>query len=135
MLAQIAHLAQTYYYTDSSATSSDTSPVLIIIALAAAAFMFATMWRVFTKANKPGWAAIVPIYSIIVLLEIVNRPLWWTILFFVPFVGIIMSIVVYYDLALAFGKNGGYAALLILLPIIGFPMLAWGDARYAKPRR
>ena len=64
MLAQIAHLAQTYYYTDSSATSSDTSPVLIIIALAAAAFMFAAMWRVFTKANRPGWAAIIPIYNI-----------------------------------------------------------------------
>jgi hypothetical protein len=32
------------------------------------------MWGVFAKAGKPGWAAIVPIYNIIVLLEITEKP-------------------------------------------------------------
>ena len=34
------------------------------------------LWIIFTKAGKPGWAAIIPFYNIIVLLEIVGRPLW-----------------------------------------------------------
>ena len=41
-----------------------------------------SMWKIFTKAGKPGWAAIIPIYNIIVLLEIVGKPVWWIILIF-----------------------------------------------------
>lgn len=33
-------------------------------------------WKVYEKAGKPGWAAIVPIYNTIVLLEIVGKPIW-----------------------------------------------------------
>jgi hypothetical protein len=55
----------------------------IIVMLLIAAFMIAAMWKVFTKAGKPGWAAIVPIYNIIVLLGIAGKPTWWIILFFI----------------------------------------------------
>ena len=40
-------------------------------------FYIYCMWRIFTKAGKPGWAAIIPIYNILVELEIVGRPWWW----------------------------------------------------------
>lgn len=56
----------------------------MIIYLAIIVLMIASMWKVFTKAGKPGWAAIVPIYNIIVLLQIVGRPTWWIILFLIP---------------------------------------------------
>ena len=49
---------------------------IILIYLAIVLLMIASMWKVFTKAGKPGWAAIVPIYNTIVLLEIVGKPIW-----------------------------------------------------------
>ncbi|MCL4816967.1 MAG: hypothetical protein KJZ56_10035 [Flavobacteriales bacterium] len=95
--------------------------------------MIASMWKVFTKAGKPGWAAIVPIYNIIVLLQIVGRPTWWIILFLIPIVSLIIMIMVMIDVAKSFGKGGGFAAGLILLGIIFWPILAFGDAQYVGP--
>ncbi len=52
-----------------------------IIYLAIIALMLAGMWKVFEKAGKPGWAAIIPIYNLIVLLDIVGKPIWWLVPF------------------------------------------------------
>jgi hypothetical protein len=100
----------------------------------------ASMWVLFRKAGKPGWAAIVPIYNLLVLLEIVGRPWWWIFLFllcFIPIVGILVSVVlaviIYGDLARSFGKGWGYAIGLLFLGIVFLPMLAFGDATYQGP--
>lgn len=98
---------------------------LIIIVL-----MIASMWKVYEKAGKPGWAAIVPIYNIIVLLEIVKKPTWWVLLFFIPLVNLVIAIIVYIELAKAFGKDTGFAIGLLLLGFIFFPILGFGDAKY-----
>ena len=90
----------------------------------------AGMWKIFTKAGKPGWAAIVPIYNIIVMLQIVGRPVWWLVLFIIPVINLIASILVLLDLASAFGKGGGYAIGMFFLPFIFIPMLGFGSARY-----
>ena len=87
-------------------------------------------WKVFTKAGKPGWAAIVPIYNIIVLLEIVGKPLWWIVLFIIPLVNIVAAILVNVALAEKFGKEIGFAVGLILLPIVFIPILGFGNATY-----
>lgn len=97
--------------------------------------MLVSMWKIFTKAGKPGWAAIIPIYNTIVLLQIVGRPIWWIILFLIPLVNLVIGWVVYYDLANAFGRSVGTFLLLILLPIIGFPLLGFGSAQYKAPVR
>jgi Ca2+-transporting ATPase len=46
--------------------------------------MIASMWKVFTKANQPGWAAIVPIYNMLVMLEVAKKPTWWIAMMFIP---------------------------------------------------
>lgn len=97
---------------------------------AAVVLIIAAMWRVFTKAKQPGWAAIVPIYNMYVTLKIIGRPWWWLLLMLIPFVNIIIGIVVAYELAKAFGKGVGFAILILILPFIGYPMLAWGSATY-----
>ena len=91
------------------------------------------MWKIFKKAGKPGWAAIVPIYNIIVLLEVVGRPLWWIILLIIPFVNIIVGIIVILDLAKSFGKTVGFAIGMFLLPFIFYPILGFGSATYMGP--
>ncbi len=103
-----------------------------LVTLALAIFMIASMWIIFKKAGKPGWAAIVPIYNNVVMLQIVNKPIWWIILYFIPFVNIVISIIVVYKLALAFGKGGGFALGLILLPFIFYPILAFGKSSYMQ---
>jgi hypothetical protein len=47
--------------------------------------------KIFAKANKPGWAAIIPIYNMIVLLEVVGRPFWWILLKLIPCVNIVIG--------------------------------------------
>ncbi|MEX2274949.1 MAG: DUF5684 domain-containing protein [Actinomycetota bacterium] len=67
------------------------------------------------------------------LLEIVGRPGWWLILYLIPIANIIVLIIITVDLAKSFGKGTGFAIGLILLPIIFYPVLAWGDATYRGP--
>lgn len=104
-----------------------------VIGVAFAVLMFVSLWKVFTKADQPGWASIVPFYNFYILLKIVGRPGWWLALMFVPLVNIGIYIVVMIDLAKSFGKGGGFAALLILLPFVGYLILSFGDARYVGP--
>lgn len=91
------------------------------------------MWRIYTKAGQPGWACIIPIYSFIVKLEIVGKPWWWLLLLFIPFVNIIIVIWVTNLLSKSFGKNEGFTIGLVFLPIIFYPILAFGKAAYIGP--
>jgi len=92
--------------------------------------MIAGMWKIFVKAGKPGWAAIVPIYNLVVLLEIVGKPIWWIILMIIPLVNLIVYIIVLIELAKRFGKGIGFALGLLFLPFIFFPVLGFGSAQY-----
>jgi len=103
---------------------------MLIFILVGALLMVASLWKIFTKAGQPGWAAIVPIYNMIVMLKVAGKPTWWVLLFFIPLVSLIMSILVTLALVGKFGKGAGYAVGIILLPIIFLPMLAFGDAKY-----
>jgi len=104
-----------------------------LIGLAVMVLVFVSLWKIFEKAGKPGWAGIVPIYNMIVLLEIVGRPLWWIVLLILPCVGIVVGILLCIDLAKSFGKSPAYGVGLALLGFVFFPMLAFGDARYVGP--
>jgi hypothetical protein len=107
--------------------------VVLLIALIVAAIEIASLWIVFTKAGEKGWKAIIPIWSNIVQMRIIGRPVWWVILLFIPFVNFIVLIIVYLDLAKAFGKGVGFGIGLVFLPFIFMPLLAFGDARYTGP--
>jgi len=93
-------------------------------------FYLATMWKIFEKAGKPGWAAIIPIYNAIVILQIAGKPWWWIFLYLIPLVNIVIAIMVIVAFARNFGKGGWFAAGLIFLGFIFYPVLAWGEAEY-----
>lgn len=88
----------------------------------------------FKKAGRPTWEAFVPLLNTYRLLEIVGRPGWWIIGFFVPVINIVLWIVVGLDLAQSFGKEMTYAIGIIILPIIFVPLLGYGDAQYLGPK-
>ncbi len=103
---------------------------LVILWLAVAVFMVIVGWKIFEKAGEPGWAAIVPIYNIVVMLRIAGKPEWWILLMLIPFVNIIIGIMVTLAVAERFGQSSGFAVGMIFLPIIFYPILAFGDAEY-----
>ena len=105
---------------------------VVVVMLAIVIFMIACMWKIYAKAGQPGWAAIVPIYNLVVLLQIVNKPVWWIILMLIPFVNFIILIIIYHRLSLSFGKGGGFTLGLILVGIIFFPILAFDSSVYKK---
>lgn len=104
-----------------------------IIYLALIVFMIVTMWKIFTKAGKPGWACLIPFYNIFVMIDIAGKPAWWFLMFFIPIANLIFAILILAGLAQHFGKGGGFVVGLIFLPIIFYPILAFGSATYQAP--
>ena len=105
----------------------------LIIMIAIAVVLIIAQWKIYEKAGKPGWAILIPIYNVIVLLEIVGKPIWWIFLFLIPFVNIIFGIWVTNLLSKSFGKDEAFTVGLILRGIIFYPILGFGDAKYVGP--
>ena len=102
----------------------------LLLYLGIVVLVIAGVWKVFTKAGQPGWAAIIPIYNIYILTKIAGKPGWWLLLFFIPVVNFVIAILVAIDVAKAFGKGTGFALGLVFLGIIFYPILGFGDAQY-----
>jgi hypothetical protein len=110
--------------------STQMKSVDIVVYVLIALLMVAATWKIFSKAKQPGWTAIIPVYSTVVLLRVVRRPWWWTIWYIIPVINVVVHYIVSRRLSRAFGKGGGYTFLLFWLPFIGFPMLGFGEAKY-----
>lgn len=146
-------LAQsTYTYTTTTVDEDAAGGILglavfggffMIIWLAVVAVMVVSQWKIFTKAGREGWISIIPFYNTWTLAEIVGKPGWWgllPLLMLVPIVNFIawipvmvVFVLIAIELAKAFGKDSTFAILLILLPIVGYPILGFGDAKYKAP--
>ena len=87
-------------------------------------------WKIYEKANQPGWACIVPVYSTLVLLRIVGKPWWWLLLLIIPYIGLIWHIWTVNLLSKKFGKDEGFTIGLIFLPFIFYPILGFGNSKY-----
>ena len=112
-----------------------TQTLYTIISFVVSIISIIAMWKIFSKAGQPGWAAIIPIYNIIVLLRICNRPWWWLILLIIPIVDIVIVIILCIDLAKAFGHGIGFGLGLIFLSLIFLLILAFGSSRYVGIQR
>ena len=104
-----------------------------LVGLLLAVVVLVGMWKVFEKAGQPGWAALIPIYNLIVLLQIIGKPLWWIVLFFLPCVNIVAFVLVGIEVAKVFGKDVLFGIGLAFLPFVFYPVLGFGDARYQGP--
>jgi hypothetical protein len=92
------------------------------------------VWKVFSKAGKPGWAAIIPIYNLVILMEIIGQPTSRIIWHIIPFVNIYFAIVDTLALLRTFGKDIGYLIFIMFFPYIAWPMLGFGSATYLGPQ-
>lgn len=127
------------YYDTSTAMDPAAAAVLagfMVVFSFAMFFLFAlpmliAMWKLFVKAGKPGWAAIVPFYNFYLMNEIGGGETWrfwvFVVACFVPFVGsavaIVMELLIIIDFAKKFDKGVGFWLLLFFLPIVAVFMV------------
>ncbi|MDA3820963.1 MAG: DUF5684 domain-containing protein [Candidatus Delongbacteria bacterium] len=106
---------------------------ILVIYFIIVVLMIVSYWIMFEKAKQPGWAAIIPIYNLIILLRTASLHWAWVFLIFagiIPIVGflavwVFFGIIVSIRVAKNFGQTGGFAVGLILLPFIFYPILAF----------
>lgn len=112
----------------------------LLIGIVVYVVMVISLWKIFEKAGVEGWKAIIPIYNNWVMAEIAGKPGWWALVslggiiplvgFIASIAGLVLFILISIELVKKFGKDTGFALLLIFLPVIGYPILGFGDAKY-----
>lgn len=78
---------------------------------------FLGTWRLYQKAGRKAWEAAIPVYNAIILMKIINRPWWWTILLFIPIVNLIMFPVVWVETIRSFGRNSTTDTFLVIVTL------------------
>ena len=66
---------------------------------------FIGTWKLYVSAGRKSWEAAIPVYNAIVLLKIIGRPSWWTILLFLPIINLIVFPVIWVETLRSLGKN------------------------------
>ncbi len=105
---------------------------LILLVIAWAVLVIIAQWKIFTKAGKEGWKALIPVYNTYTMLQILNMEPMLCFLVLLPGANFMLGIVMNVKLAKSFGKGTGFAIGLILLPAIFEMILAFGDAKYKQ---
>lgn len=93
-------------------------------------------WKLYTKTGRQAWEAFIPVYNAVILMKIINRPWWWTILLFLPIVNLIMFAVVWVETARSFGKNSNVDTILavVTLGFYNFYLNYVADIKYVDDR-
>ncbi|MCX2680712.1 signal peptidase I [Galbibacter sp. EGI 63066] len=78
---------------------------------------FLGTWKLYVKAGRKAWEAIIPVYNAIVLMKIINRPWWWVILLFIPIINLIMFPVIWVETIRSFGRNNNADTWLAVLTL------------------
>tara|TARA_B100000767_G_C19777113_1_gene543285 strand:+ start:3309 stop:5003 length:1695 start_codon:yes stop_codon:yes gene_type:complete len=97
---------------------------------------FLGTYKLYIKAGRKGWEAIVPVYNAIILMQIIRRPKWWVILLFIPVINLMMFPVVWVETLRSFGRNKFSDTLLGILSLGFFLFVANYDSKttYNKDR-
>jgi uncharacterized membrane protein YhaH (DUF805 family) len=110
------------------------STITLVVYVGIIVLTLAGYWRMLSKAGRPGWAVIVPIYGAVQLLQLSGRSGWWVLAMMVPFLNLFTAIRLAFELARVFGRGIGFGFGLLFLPFIFAPVLGFGDAEYVGRR-
>jgi len=109
----------------------------VTLLLACVAVHIISCWKINQKAGRQGWAAIVPVYNVIVMLQVAKlSPFLAFVLLgaLIPYIGLVVSIgfniVLNIFIGKAFNKKGGFIVGMILLSVVFYPILAFGKSKY-----
>ena len=134
-----------------------------LVSLALGIMMIIALWRILKKSGNAGWKALIPVYNEYMLFKISwKKKYFWTMLLlafiggvaggFAPalpeyasvlliaqtvlaFIALVIALKCEFKLAKAFGKGAGFGIGLILLPVIFYPILGFGKAKFRRRKR
>ena len=104
--------------------------VMNLISLACSILVVVSLWRIFQKAGRPGWAAIVPFYNLWVLHDMLYGQGAQMFFLLIPFFNLYWMFKYNIDLAAHFGKTAGFGVGMTLLGVVFYPMLGFGNEQY-----
>jgi hypothetical protein len=102
----------------------------LLAVLALTIVIFAGFWKTFEKAGEPGWAGLIPIYNLYVLVRISGNAWWWFILFFIPVINFIATLKISINIAGKFNRGVLFGLGLTVLSFVFYPVLGFGDYQY-----
>lgn len=108
--------------------------VCLVIGLIFLVLTLIGLWKIYAKAGKPGWASLVPLYREYCLFDIAWGSGWMFLLMFVPCVNFVISIILCFKLAKAFGRGTGFGFGLLFLTPIFLLILGFGNDQYIGPQ-
>ena len=106
-----------------------TSSVVFIVTI----LVIVGRWKMYEKADEPGWGSLIPLYSEYILFKIAWGNGILFLLMLVPIVNMVVAVILAIKLSKAFGMGTGFAIGLLLLPGIFYPILGFSDAVYGGP--
>ena len=86
-----------------------------IFFLAVQLIHFGGSWKLYQKAGRKSWEALIPVYNAVVLMEIIRRPKWWVVLLFIPIINLMIFPAVWVETLRSFGKNSSLDTALGIL--------------------
>jgi len=105
--------------------------VMLLVWAVVVLVVVAGVWKTFVKAGRPGWAAIIPVYNLYVMLDIGDNEWWWLlVIIFVPILNIYGMYKMFAGVSRAFGQGIGFALGLWFLGVVFWPLLGFGDYAY-----
>ena len=89
------------------------------------------MLKTFTKMGyDDSWWLLIPILNIVFMLKVIEKPIWWIALLFIPLAGSLIGLYIAWlvseKVAKAYGKSTGFAVGLLLLGFVFYPILGFG---------
>lgn len=112
------------------ATFAGIMMVIWIVAMIISVVLIIAEWKMFKKAGRPGWAALIPFYNMYTIFDIVYGNGWKFLLMLIPLFNIYVMIKLYIDLAYVYGQSTAFGIGLLFLSPIFMCILGFGSAQY-----
>lgn len=106
-----------------------------LLVFASVILTIVSVWRVFEKADRPGWYALIPVWNIYQLVKIAGLSGLSMLLLLIPVVNLIYAIILNIRVAQAFGQSAGFGVGLSLFGVVFWPLLGFGPAEYLPHQR
>lgn len=116
-IAQMSSMSPAYADGFAAASFMATIFIMLGVILVGYAYLAVCLMKIAQKTNTPnGWLAWIPIANIFLMLQIAGRSMWWIILFFIPIVSLVISIIIWMDICEKTGKER-WLGILMIVPL------------------
>lgn len=91
-----------------------------------------SIWGTEKKIRNNGWISLIPFYNIWCLSKDILGSGWYCLFLLVPILNILFMLMLFYNLGRAFNKDDSYCILMMFIPTVLWPLLAFDDSKYIK---